>query len=104
MELDILSALDGLEEPLPYIFAEELPWEEGVGESLMQAGMVLSLIELLKGAAATPVKPPPATRRLSCGLRMGSTLDLHSSRQKKWAASRAALGWGRILLCADERP
>ena len=35
VKLDVLSVLDRLEESLPHIFAEELPWQEGVGETLM---------------------------------------------------------------------
>jgi hypothetical protein len=47
-ECDIAPALDRLEQSLAHIFAEQLPRQEGVRERLMQARLVLALIELTK--------------------------------------------------------
>ena len=47
-ERDIRSLRHGLEQALAHIFTEQLPRQEGVGEGLMQTGLVLALIELAK--------------------------------------------------------
>ena len=49
LEIDIGPSLDRLEEALAHIFAEELTRQEGMGEALMQAGMIFALVELAKG-------------------------------------------------------
>ena len=48
-ELDIAPPLHRLEEALAHIFAEELTRQEGMGEPIMQAGVILALVELAKG-------------------------------------------------------
>ena len=49
LELDIAPPLHRLEEALAHIFAEELTRQEGMGEPIMQAGVILPLVELAKG-------------------------------------------------------
>jgi hypothetical protein len=48
LELHIRPRLDRLKETLPHIFAKELPRQKRVAETVMQAGMVLTLVELAK--------------------------------------------------------
>ena len=47
-ELDIAPSLHRLEEALAHIFAEELTRQEGMGEPVMQAGVIFALVELAK--------------------------------------------------------
>jgi hypothetical protein len=48
-KFDVRASRHRLEQALADIFAEQLPRQEGMGERLMQAGLVLALIELMKG-------------------------------------------------------
>jgi hypothetical protein len=47
-EPNIRTALDCLTQALAYIFAKQLPWQEGMSESLVQVGVILSLVQLTK--------------------------------------------------------
>ena len=47
-EPDVSPALGGFEQPLADIFAEQLPRQKRMGERLMQACLVLALVELAK--------------------------------------------------------
>ena len=47
-ELDIAPSLHRLEEALAHIFAEELARQECMREAIMQAGVILALVELAK--------------------------------------------------------
>ena len=47
-ELDVRAPLDGLEQALTHILAEQLTRQEGMRERVMQPGMILALIELVK--------------------------------------------------------
>jgi hypothetical protein len=62
---DIGPALNRLEQALAHIFAEQLPRQEGVGERLMQARVVLSLVELTKGPVQEIARLPWANREIA---------------------------------------
>ena len=47
-EDDVVSLRHALVKALTHIFAEQLPRQEGVRQGLVQAGLILSLVELVK--------------------------------------------------------